>query len=122
MNVAKIRRIEQHGKNLLKLFPKATERDPLALAVKVRRIDADAAKIGLRLCNGPDIDEDALESWKDRIHKRLAKLLGESKVPVFINQDPRGHALKINDRWMTEHKAVLYKDWGGYGVLAPDFD
>ncbi len=27
----------------------------------------------------------------------------------------------IDDEWMREHPAVrLHRDWGGYGILAPD--
>lgn len=49
-------------------------------------------------------------------------------VPVFINLDPRGYALKIQDSWMREqrnnsataYKAALAQDWGGYGLIAPE--
>jgi hypothetical protein len=41
-------------------------------------------------------------------------------VPVFLNGDPRGYSLKIEDSWMREHKAELHRDWGGYGILAPE--
>jgi hypothetical protein len=41
-------------------------------------------------------------------------------VPVFLNDDARGYSLKIRDEWMREHKAELHRDWGGYGILAPE--
>lgn len=41
-------------------------------------------------------------------------------VPVFVNRDPRGYALKISDEWMQQHNATLHRDWGGYGIIAPD--
>jgi hypothetical protein len=41
--------------------------------------------------------------------------------PIFFNRDPRGYALKIPSEWMHAHPEVsLHRDWGGYGILAPD--
>lgn len=42
-------------------------------------------------------------------------------VPVFVNSDPRGYALKIENDWMRAHGGNLHRDMGGYGILAPDF-
>ena len=41
---------------------------------------------------------------------------------LFINGDARGYALKIEDKVMiSDYKETgLYKDWGGYGILAPE--
>lgn len=42
-------------------------------------------------------------------------------VPVFLNGDPRGYSLKIEDNWMRERQNLrLHRDWGGYGIIAPD--
>ena len=41
-------------------------------------------------------------------------------VPVFINRDPRGYALKIDDVWMHNKQPRLFRDFGGYGILAPE--
>lgn len=42
-------------------------------------------------------------------------------VPVFLNGDPRGYALKIEDEWLRDRPEVrIHKDWGGYGIIAPD--
>ena len=57
MNTKKQRQYEQikaHGENLLAIFPNATERDPIALYKKLRRMEAKAQAIALRLCNGPE--------------------------------------------------------------------
>lgn len=41
---------------------------------------------------------------------------------VFVNGDPRGYTLKIDDKYKDKmHKAGVYRDWGGYGIIAPDF-
>ena len=43
-------------------------------------------------------------------------------VPVFLNRDPRGYALKISDEWMRNNPKALPCDWGGYGIIAPDMN
>lgn len=117
-------RIEQHGRNLLAIFTNATEKDPVKLCKRLRALERRAGAVALRLCNGPEYSggEDAVDKITNAILAKVNSLLGNETVPVFINRDPRGYALKIRDRWMTEHKAVLHKDWGGYGILAPEID
>ena len=46
-------------------------------------------------------------------------------VPVFINRDPRGYALKIESDWMETYARKaggdrITQDWGGYGIIAPE--
>jgi hypothetical protein len=38
---------------------------------------------------------------------------------IFFNGDARGYALKINDEFVKDKE--IFKDWGGYGIIAPDF-
>jgi len=68
------------------------------------------------------LDEETLDA-------RIAYTLGRvdyllqfrnAGIPVFLNLDPRGYALKIDDAWMRANDARLHQDWGGYGILAPD--
>jgi hypothetical protein len=115
-------RIMAHSLNMLAIFPNATEQDPFTLYRKLRRLEARAARIALQLCNGPDF---ARESEPDELFAavlfRVRKLLGDREVPIFINRDPRGYQLKIKDDWMTAHPQFrLERDWGGYGILAPE--
>jgi hypothetical protein len=46
----------------------------------------------------------------------------KGRVPVFVNLDPRGYALKIDEAWMRKHNPALSRDWGGYGLLAPEIN
>ncbi len=39
-------------------------------------------------------------------------------VPVFINRDPRGYALKIREEAVMGMR--IHRDWGGYGIIAPE--
>jgi len=150
-------RIRKHGENLLAIFPNATERDPVKLCKKLRRLEADGQRIALRMCNGPEYAEDEAEKACDAVLAKVNKLLGNEQqtkigapcsckrgqqrdncpacegtgrmidfkalravVPVRLNRDPRGYALKIDDAWMREHNVALHRDWGGYGIIAPD--
>lgn len=118
------RRIEDHGRKLLAIFPNAVERDPATLCRLLRRIELEGSKFAVRLCNGPEFptpeDEDNTGAAILIRAKGLLFGNGPQDVPIFLNRDPRGYALKIDDAWMREHKADLHQDWGGYGIIAPD--
>src|SRR4051812_7144434 len=117
-------RIEEHGRRLLAIFPNAKEQDPYKLCVKLRRLEAKAAALALRGCNGPEWDhEGEQEAAYDAVLADAKKLLGNDGkryIPMFINRDPRGYQLKINDKWMAETGWPLERDWGGYGIIAPE--
>ncbi len=125
MNAKTEAAVMEHGKRLLVIFPNATERDPVKLCRKLRKLEREGAAFGLRLCNGPEYKtEGAQEAVAEEILNRLDALLGymAAGVPVFLNRDPRGYALKIESKWMEARRDVvkLCRDWGGYGIIAPD--
>ena len=107
--ISQYEQIKAHGRNLLAIFPNATERDPVALCKKLRRLEAKASRICLDYCNG-DFDAgengEKLDAAIDPILAKINAILGNNEqypvlnVPVFINRDPRGYALKIADGWM----------------------
>lgn len=110
--------IVQHGLNLLSIFQNATERDPIKLCKKLRRIEAEGAAFALRLCNGPEFESpEAAEAENERIISKARAILGGGPT-IFLNQDPRGYALKIRDD--AARNLVIHKDWGGYGIIAPE--
>lgn len=118
------RRIAAHGANLLAIFPNAKISNPVELCKRLRRREANAARLALAQCNGgPGYieDDDTLESLYEAILRDVNETLGnDGTVPVFINRDPRGYQLKIDDAWMREHRPALHSDWGGFGIIAPD--
>jgi hypothetical protein len=125
MTTAQIRAIEKHGRQLQAIFPATAEMDPIELCRKLRRLEAQAAAFALRLCNGPEFEsEDAQERIKERILDRVDNLLDfrADGVPVFLNQDPRGYSLKIRAKYVQEKQLAIHRDWGGYGILAPEID
>ena len=146
MNKKQIRQYEQikaHGENLLHLFPNATEKDPIALCKKLRRLETKAHEATTKWCNG-EIDENEMDRAENATLEKVNALLGNvtGTIPVFVNHDCRGYALKIRDAWMNQRredwdrqiakqgkKAItesywallrFHRDWGGYGIIAPE--
>lgn len=124
MNAKTEAAVIQHGENLLRIFPYATERDPVKLCKRLRKLEKQGEALALRLCNGPEFpSEDAADKIEAEILGKVDDYLTYhmAKVPVFLNRDPRGYALKIKESWMRErHELRLHRDWGGYGIIAPD--
>lgn len=116
-------RIREHGEQLKEIFGLSADTDPVKLCKGLRRCESRAHMWAEDVCNGridPSIDEVDEQDYKVKV--AVAKLLPGGKVPIIYNKDPRGYALKIDAEWMKDHPWVnLHKDWGGYGILAPDF-
>lgn len=119
MNAKTLEAITKHGNDLLAIFPNATERDPVALCKKLRRIENAASRWALECCNWRDPSVEEQEANESKIFARVQKLLGTTDGVVY-NKDPRGYALKLNDEWTRTHAPHIHRDWGGYGILAPD--
>jgi len=163
MNAKTQAAVQRHGEQLLAIFPHATERDPVNLCKKLRRLERRGTALGLRLCNGPKFPREGdAERESDSILAAVNFLLGNGNeyqpktgakcgcrrgierdnfptcegtghvidfrairnrlplVPVFVNLDPRGYSLKIDDAWMRAHDCRLYSDRGSYGIIAPN--
>ena len=116
--------IEQHGTNLNKIFN--TDYDSVTLCKKLFRLENKAHKLITDECNTGNSHHTELCKILTAVKKILFTPEGmcEKKnlyLSIFINGDARGYALKINDKYMRENNISLYRDWGGYGILAPDF-
>lgn len=113
-------RIAKHGNDLLAIFPDSTIQDPVLLCKRLRYYERKAEASTTALCNGcieslQEYHETALE----RIENKVKKLLGiDDDATIFVNRDPRGYALKFTAAFSSS--LSIYKDWGGYGILAPD--
>jgi hypothetical protein len=118
--------IQDHGKNLQAIFPKVADMDPIALCKKLRRIEVKLNRIAERECSDEafclEMGEEGVGILVDKIMNRMDKWLGfrVAGVPVFYNGDPRGYALKIQSEYISEHNTKINRDWGGYGILAPE--
>ena len=56
----------------------------------------------------------------DQILTKVETILNNKKV-LFCNGDARGYALKIDDEYIRNNNFNIHRDWGGYGIIAPDF-
>ena len=77
-------------------------------------------------CNGT-IDDSEYEKQSDKILVKVVEILkikgmntNEESYPVIFNGDCRGYALKIDDEYIKEHSLSIYRDMGGFGIIAPD--
>ena len=134
MNAKTQAAVTKHGHNLIALFHLDPDTDPVKLCKALRRWERKGQALGLRLCNGPEFppqaDGEELEEPDhicDLILKGVDALLNfrAQRIPVIVNRDPRGYALKIASDWMYTRRsatdnAPLYTDLGGYGIIAPD--
>ena len=114
--------IEKHGDNLNRIFK--TDIDNVKLSKLVLRIERVAHKLAEDYCNGKDgLNSDNIDIYTETILKRLDRLINwhDAKVPIFINLDARGYALKIDSDYVRDNNIQIEKDWGGFGLLAPDY-
>jgi hypothetical protein len=113
--------IIEHGENLKAIFN--LDADPYKLSSKVHSLEVRAHKLSTDYCNG-NIDMAEWDVETESLLKKLDKILGFEKknIPVFVNGDARGYALKIRDQYVKNNDLKIHKDWGGYGILSPEFD
>lgn len=127
--MTKARRIAKHIENVQRIFPGTKDADPTTLAADLRGLERAAHYAAERFCNDAGYyNSGRHERDVERIARELREVLkwkpGDPRV--FVNSDPRGCALKIDDgdvhRLYEEKKISIERDWGGYGLLWPDFD
>jgi hypothetical protein len=120
--------ITEHGNNLNAIFNTGIE--PVKLCKSLRRLEAKAHQLATDYCNGENGVN--TENWEIKTAPILAavrKILypngmtgdGQKDWCIFLNGDCRGYALKIRSEYVSNNNIAIYKDWGGYGILAPDF-
>lgn len=90
---------------------------PFELYYTLVKLERKANRLTTALCNGVE-DEQPYEKQLEKIRSKVEKLLPNAKT-FFINYDPRGAALKIKEEERKELN--LWQDFGGYGILAPQF-
>ena len=115
-------RIEKHGKDLNEIFASGLE--PVTLCKKLRRLELQATELTTDQCNTGTDHEEKLNIILGKVRRWLFDNKSNYNCKlyeaIFINGDPRGYALKIDDQYVRDHNLQIHRDWGGYGILAPD--
>lgn len=112
--------IRKHGEQLKAIF--GLDVDAVKLCKSLFRIEHKAHQMATDYCNGTGgIDTDNWDAKIAPIMAKVDKILSYTtkKIPVFLNGDARGYALKIDSN--SAKNMCIHKDWGGYGIIAPDF-
>jgi len=112
---------KRHHDALVRLAGMLGKNEPNGLKIwrQLRLAEGIGQRLGLQLCNGPEMTEDEQEALKNRIRTKVKKALGGIPPGFFINLDPRGHALKLEEKSVPMD---LHTDWGGYQILAPEIN
>jgi hypothetical protein len=114
--------IEKHGNDLKRIFN--LDVDAVKLAKKLHSLEVKAHQLATDYCNGEN--GVTTENWEEKcepILKAVRKVLNcTDNYPIFLNGDVRGYALKIKSEYVEKTNMQIYKDWGGYGIIAPEFD
>ena len=119
-------RIKKHGEDIKKIFSLPADTDPIKLCKSLRRLETKAQKIQEIHGNGK-YEEAARE--EAQLMNKLKNLLMPDSTPeeflkfgIFLNTDPRGYALKIPDNIVKQNNWTIHKDWGEFGIIAPDLN
>ena len=108
-----------HGEALKEIF--GLDISAYELCKRLRRIENKGHRLAEQYCNG-EIDAEVFEDGKYKCLRQVDLLLEHTKkgIPVFFNGDPRGGCLKIREDFVCTVR--IYRDFGGYILLAPNFD
>lgn len=112
------RRRNNHHKALETLA--VNGRTGLQLWRKLRRIEKRAQSFAVAYCNG-NIDSDDWETFTQEFEQSVKETFGQIPQGFFVNGDPRGYALKL-DNEKVQIPQGMDTDWGGYGILAAEID
>ena len=113
------KKITEHGSKLSTIF--GLVEDPITLYKRLHRLELEANQKMVAYCNG-EIGSLAIDTYREKsLIPRLSKIIGaENMDKIYVNHDPRGYTLKLTETESLKHTS-MFKDWGGYAILAPDF-
>ena len=129
------RRRAAHHKALESLRGPSCTLSGLQIWRRLRKLEVKASRIATANCNGQPYEGERPQDgdkWKQAIRLKISQILGREigaykESGIFINTDPRGYALKMEEQRKGLPGEVLIPegmqtDWGGYGLLAPVID
>jgi len=110
--------IDKQGQRLNNLFN--TDLDNIALCKKLFRLENKAHQLAEAYCNGY-IEYDEYDETSDKLIEKVASILGTDENNIFFNGDARGYAIKFTTEFTNDNIKDMWRDLGGYGIVAPDF-
>lgn len=110
------KQIKEHGDNLKSIFD--IDIDSVELCKKLFRLENKAHRFTTDDCNYGHSD-DRVKLFENEILSKVSSILNCDRDIMFLNGDARGYALKFTSKFSKDKN--IYKDWGGYGIIAPDF-
>lgn len=118
----KTERIARHIDNIERIFHNTRECGPEVLALNLRALERRAQRLTTDAINRP-MTFDEYARREEIILRDLDRVLcfRAARIPVFIDDDERGYALKIQADYVRAHKLAIYTDLGGDGILWPEF-
>lgn len=101
------------------------EIDGKRISVALLKLEKQLSMASVSYCNG-DSSRETWDRTVDLGKHILTGILGTLPPGFFVNSDPRGYALKINNE-NAEGRALieavgLQRDMGGYGILSPEIN
>lgn len=121
--------VRQHGENLIAIFGLRPDTDPVRLCKELRRKEGRGSRSATDYCNGDLTMAQYGKAAKALRTEVIAFLVkngadGNSTAirEIYINGDPRGYCLKLNSEYTATLSTPIHRDWGGYGILAPEFN
>lgn len=115
-------KMREYGSVLKKVFRLPEDVDSLQLMKGICRLERKLHRASEWYCNGWMDDKKYLKV-KGEIALGLAKL-GIDFGNIIFNADPRGASLKLDinyTQYLRKEGIMVDVDWGGDGILAPDF-
>ncbi len=87
----------------------------------LKKLEKRGQKLGEDCCNFLSMESTAFKRREKRLLNDVARAFGGVLPEGFkLNLDPRGYALKIDFEGNT-NLLNIETDFGGYGILVPDF-
>lgn len=108
--------LAMHHDALKSMLPKDSKLTGEQAWRKLRRIETQAQRFAIQLCNGPELSEAEQDKITAELTAKVESVFGGKPPGFFINRDPRGYALKLQPGSVPFR---LHQDWGGYQILAP---
>lgn len=97
--------------------------DGKRISIALWQAERRASKAAVAACND-QAGVDALDDECEAVTALVAVALGKLPPGFFVNRDPRGYALKVDNEHLAGRALIeavrLHTDWGSYGILSPE--